>query len=82
MAKRGTGRGRISFRVSGDMKKAIAAAQKSVKTVKVVGRIKAGGVLEISEADLAAVTRKAGRQKVAFIALNAPFKTKALTGSV
>jgi bisphosphoglycerate-independent phosphoglycerate mutase (AlkP superfamily) len=82
MAKREKRQGRISFTLSANMNKAIAEAKKKVKTVQVVGRIKAGGVLELSEADLAAIARKARTQKVVFVALNAPFKTKGLTESL
>jgi len=39
-------------------------------------------VLEINQAAIADVARKARSRKVAFVALNAPFKTRAIVGSL
>jgi len=82
MAKRGTRKRRISFAVSPSVRKALEQARKNVRTVQVVGRISAGGVLEIDQAALAAIGRRARTAKVAFVALNAPFKTRATIGSL
>jgi hypothetical protein len=79
MAKRGRRQGRISFHLSARARKALEEARKNATIVKVVGRVTPGGVLEIDQAGLAAIGRRARTKGVAFIALNAPFKTRALT---
>ncbi len=81
MAKRRARQGRISFAVSPRERKALEQARKNVRTVQVVGRIRAG-VLEINQAAIADVARKARSRKVAFVALNAPFKTRAIIGAL
>lgn len=80
MAKRRAPKGRISFKPSGAVNKVLDEAKKTVSTVKVVGRVR-GGVLQIDQRALAQVARKA-KAGVSFVALNAPFKTRALTGSL
>jgi hypothetical protein len=81
MAKRRARRSRISFKPSPKVRKALKQAEATVGTVRVVGRIRAG-VLEIDQAAVADVARKARTAKVAFVALNAPFKTRAIIGSL
>jgi len=73
-------RGAISFRVSPQIQRAIDTARKQGRVV-IVGEVR-GGRIEMSPQGLAAATsiaRRLPRSQVAFVALNAPFKTKALT---
>jgi hypothetical protein len=58
------------------VQKVLTQARATVRTVQVVGQIK-GGVLEIRQSEVAAVARKA-RRGITFVALNAPFKTRAV----
>jgi hypothetical protein len=88
MSRRRGGRSRgaaISFKVPAKIKRALAKARTEVKTAVIVGKVRAGN-LELEPTQLAKVTRRRkGAQAAAqilFVALNAPFKTKALTGSL
>jgi hypothetical protein len=81
MAKRRAPKGRISFKPSATVSKALKEMQKAGRKVRVVGRV-SGGVLQLNQAALAEVARKYPRANMAFVALNAPFKTRALTGSL
>jgi hypothetical protein len=83
MAKRARGRrrGRISFSAPPKVRRILEQARGQVKTIRVLGEFR-GGVLRLKEAEIAAVTRAATPRGVTFVALNAPFNTKALTGSV
>jgi hypothetical protein len=89
MARGRRGRGRntqsgISFNVPSNIRRAVAAAKKEVRTVVIVGKVRAGN-LEIQPAQLARVTKRGktkARREIIFLAVNAPFKTKALTAAL
>jgi predicted regulator of amino acid metabolism with ACT domain len=71
----------ISFRVSPKVRNAIDTVRKQGRKVVILGVVK-GGKIEMSPQGLAAATsfqRRQPRATIAFIALNAPFKTKAVT---
>ncbi|PWU22916.1 MAG: hypothetical protein C5B48_09495 [Candidatus Rokuibacteriota bacterium] len=67
--------------MSRQIQHAIDTARTQGRRVVIVGEVR-GGRIEMSPQGLAAATsiaRRRPRSQVAFIALNAPFKTKALT---
>ena len=72
---------RISFKVSPKVAKALKEMAAEGRKVKVVGQVRQGR-LEIDYADLAAFGRKHPKSTISFVALNAPFKTKDLSGSL
>jgi hypothetical protein len=76
-------KGRISFRVSPKAAKALKAlaAERSKPDFRVIGTVKRGK-LEIDYDKLSAFTKRLARKDVLFVALNAPFKTRSLIGSV
>ena len=67
----------ISFEVTPAIQAAIDAAKQMFDTVEIVGDVK-NGKLELDPKVLAALAKKTS-STIAFIALNAPFRTKALT---
>ena len=69
-------RKRISFKVTKAMNDAIDAAHKTGVKVQIVGDVK-GKQLEFDPKALADLLKQS--KPVAFVALNAPFKTKSLT---
>lgn len=74
-------RGAISFTVSPQIQRAIDTARRQGRRVVIVGEVR-GGRIQMSSQGLAAATsiaRRRPRAQVAFVALNAPFKTKAST---
>jgi hypothetical protein len=83
----GTKARRISFRVSTKIRRALAKARTVVNTAVVVGEVQ-NGKLKINRKRLATVTGRPRKKsleaapQIVFVALNAPFKTKALTGSL
>lgn len=79
MAKARKRRGRISFKPSPKVQQALDNMEKEGRKVRVVGQVRRGKV-EMDPAELAEVTKKFPKSNIAFVALNAPFKTKALTG--
>ena len=74
-------KGRISFSVSPGVKKHLDQMIKEKRKVKVVGRVRRGK-LEINSGDLAAFAKQFPNAKIAFVALNAPFKTGAVAGVI
>lgn len=74
-------RRRISFKPSPEVAKALEQMAADGRKVRVVGRVK-GGLVEISSEEIAEVVRRHPKSNIAFVALNAPFKTKALTHSL
>jgi hypothetical protein len=83
----------ISFSVPKKIKRAIDAAKTEVTKAVIVGKVRAGHV-EFEPAQLAKVTKQ-GKKKsmkmkkstsasgeIIFVALNAPFRTKALTAAL
>lgn len=70
------------FRVTGEAAKALKTlrARKKAK-FQVVGRV-TGGKLQINKGRLRAFTKRMAEKDVYFVALNAPFKTRPLIGSV
>ena len=84
----GTKARRISFTVSTKIRRALAKARTVVNTAVVVGEVQ-DGKLKINRKRLATVTGRRRKKRleaappqIVFVALNAPFKTKALTGSL
>ncbi len=77
-ARRGSKR-QVFVKVSSEVAKALKQMQEAGRTVQVVGRVRRGKI-EMDAAQLAAVV-KLPDPKIAFVALNAPFKTRALTGA-
>lgn len=74
-------KGRISFKPSPKVEEVLKYARaKKRKVVQVFGQVKQGK-LEIDYKALAKFS-KGYKKNISFIALNAPFKTKALTGSL
>jgi hypothetical protein len=70
---------KISFKVSPKVANAIkqmASGRRKVRVVRVVGQVKKG-VVEIDYDGLSKVAKKFPKARIAFVALNAPFKTKA-----
>lgn len=74
---------RISFKVSPKAARALKAlaAEKPRPQFRVVGKVKKGK-LEIDYDNLRDFTKGLARRDVLFVALNAPFKTRPLIGSV
>lgn len=72
---------RVSFKVSPGVRKALEQMKAEGRKVRVLGEVKQGK-LEIDYADLAAFRRKHPKSTLSFVALNAPFKTKGLSGSL
>ncbi len=75
---------RISFKVSRKAKKALkvlATEGPQPPQFQVVGKVRRGQ-LQIDSKKLADFTKKIPKNVVWFVALNAPFKTRALTSSV
>ena len=73
-------KGPISLRVSPKVQQALDKMKAEGRKVQVVGGVERGRV-EMDPQGLAAVTKKFPGSTIAFVALNAPFKTRALTGS-
>jgi hypothetical protein len=73
-------RGRISFKPSQKVRKALDKMAADGRKVRVVGRVKAG-LVEIDSKEIAAFVKKYPRANISFVALNAPFKTRALSNS-
>jgi hypothetical protein len=71
----------ISFKVSPSVTKALKQMAAEGRKVRVVGEVK-HKKLEIDYKDLAAFRRKHPKSTLSFVALNAPFKTKGLSGSL
>lgn len=80
-AKRGTAKRRISFKVSRKAQKALDSLTAEKHKFRVIGKVK-GGKLEIDNDELRDFTKRMAKTDVSFVALNAPFKTRALIGSV
>jgi hypothetical protein len=74
-------KGKISFKVSTKVSKALKQMASEGRKVRVVGQVKKGGVVEIDYKGLAELSKKFPKSTIAFVALNAPFKTKALAES-
>ncbi len=76
-------KGRISFKVSPTAAKALKAlaAEKPTPKFLVIGKVKKGK-LEIDYNQLSAFTKGIPKKDVWFVALNAPFRTRPLIGSV
>jgi hypothetical protein len=71
---------KISFKVSPKVSKALKRMASEGRKVRVVGQVKKG-VVEIDYKGLAELSRKFPKSTIAFVALNAPFKTKVLAES-
>lgn len=76
-------KGRISFKVSRKAARALKAlaAEKPRPEFRVIGKVKKGK-LEIDYDNLRDFTKRLAKKDVWFVALNAPFKTRPLIGSV
>ena len=76
-------KGRISFKVSRKAAKALKAlaAEKPKPEFRVVGKVRKGK-LEIDYGELSQFTKRLAKKDVVFVALNAPFKTRPLIGSI
>jgi hypothetical protein len=72
---------RISFKASPAVRKALREMAAEGRKVKVFGGVKRGK-LEIDYTKLAAFREKFPKSTISFVALNAPFKTKGLSGSL
>jgi prolyl-tRNA editing enzyme YbaK/EbsC (Cys-tRNA(Pro) deacylase) len=74
-------KGSITFKVSPKVQHAIDTAKAQGRKVVVVGGVK-GGQIQMNPQELAAaaaLTKKYPQSTIAFVALNAPFKTRAVT---
>ncbi len=74
-------KGRISFAVSPEVAKALKKMEAEGRKVKVLGQVRKGR-LEIDSEELAKFSKQFPNAKIAFVALNAPFKTGAVTAGV
>lgn len=74
-------KGKISFKVSPKVSKALRQMASEGRKVRVVGQVKKGGIVEINYKELAELSKKFPNSTISFVALNAPFKTKVLVES-
>jgi len=74
-------KGKISFKVSPKVAKALKQMASDGRKVRVVGQVKKG-VVEIDYDGLSKIAKEFPKARIAFVALNAPFKTKALAESL
>jgi hypothetical protein len=74
-------KGRVSFKVSRKVAKALDQMATEGRKVRVVGQVKKG-LVEIDYKGLAELSRKFPKSTIAFVALNAPFKTRTLIDSL
>jgi hypothetical protein len=74
-----TGKRRLAGTMSGNVRQALSRLRTQGRTVRVVGGVVNGKVV-LDRGQLSAVA-KIPDCRIAFVALNAPFKTRALTGA-